>query len=79
MPKPDVTFVNNVAVSGFLNGVCNLSLSQSVFVPAGDGTKVSMENYTAVDLRFDLYCAQQIRDALDQIIAANTKPATGVN
>lgn len=79
MSKPDVTFVNHVAVSGFLNGVCNLSLSQSLFVPAGMDTKVTMENHIKVDLRFDLFCAQQIRDALDRIIADNTKPASGVN
>lgn len=77
MSEQKIIFVNNVAVSGFINGVCNLSLSQSIFVP--EGTKVGMESYTAVDLRFDLYCAQQIRDALDAIIAANTKPAAGVN
>lgn len=81
MSNPDVTFVNNVAVSGFLNGVCNLSLSQSTFVPVqhADGTKVDIKHDVAVDLRFDLYCAQQIRDVLDGIITNNTKPAAGVN
>lgn len=79
MPKQDITFVNDVAVSGFLNGVCNLSLSQSLFVASGDGSKVALDHQIAVDLRFDLYCAQQIRDAMDRIIAGNTKPAAGVN
>lgn len=79
MSKPDVTFVNHVAVNGFLNGVCNLSLSQSRFVPSGEGNKVALEHHIVLDLRFDLFCAQQIRDALDKIIADNTKPAAGVN
>lgn len=79
MSNPDVTFVNNVAVSGFLNGVCNLSLTQSLFVPDDTDTRVALEHRVALDLRFDLFCAQQIRDALDKIIAENTKPASGVN
>lgn len=78
MSKPDVTFVSGVSVHGFLNGVVNLSLSTTRFVvapadPAEDEMKVVAQNEVAVDLRFDLYCAQQIRDALDKIIEDHTK------
>ena len=79
MSKPDVTFVNAVSVSGFLNGNINLSLTQIIWVPVQDGdeVKVKGQEETVVDLRMDLYCAQQIRDALDTIIEQHTKPAVG--
>ncbi len=79
MSKPDVTFVNDVSVSGFLNGNVNLSLTQFVWVavvPDEGKPVVKLEGNTVVDLRMDLYCAQQIRDALDAIIQKHTKPAT---
>lgn len=82
MSKPDVTLINNVSVSGFLNGVVNLSLTQLRFVArvGEDGsTKVETVGEVAADLRFDLYCAQQIRDALDAILAQHTRPKTEVN
>lgn len=72
MSNPDVTFVNSVSVNGFLNGVVNLSLSQARFV--AHGSEVELKSDVVVDLRFDLHCAIQIRDALDAIIADQTKP-----
>lgn len=72
MSKPDVTFVNHVSVSGFLNGVVNLSLGRVRWEAEGDTVKASVE--AGADLRFDLYCAQQIRDALDAIIEQQITP-----
>lgn len=65
------TFVNSVSVQGSLNGVCNILLSVACFLP--DGEQVKVEAKPVVDLRFDLYCAQQIRDALDRILSEQTK------
>lgn len=73
-------FVNTLQVSGFLNGVINLAFSTARWYPApdpDDSTKVivAVTEPIAVDLRMDLACAQNLRDALDRIIEANTKPA----
>lgn len=71
------TFVNTLAVHGFLNGICNLAFSTAHWHPVqqGDGT-VTVGNHepVTVDLRMDLACAQQVRDALDKIIKDQTKP-----
>lgn len=73
------TFVNTLAVNGFLNGICNLAFSTASWFPE-DG-KVGVSEPITVDLRMDLACAQAVRDALDRIIEQNTKPAvkTAVN
>lgn len=76
LPAP--TFVNMVSVNGFMNGVVNMSLGVQRWYPSpnADGTMVvEADELILVDLRFDLFCAQQMRDALDRIISENTKPA----
>ena len=76
------TFVNSVAISGFLNGNVNLALATIHWFPVeGDDGKlaVSAKEEIAVDLRLDLYCAQQLHDALGRIIEANTAPKSGIN
>lgn len=74
MSKPDVILVNTMTVSGFLNGICNFSFTTARFSSTADG-KVEADEYPSLYLRMDLMCAQQMRDALDKIIEANTKPA----
>lgn len=79
--SPQIIFVNTLAVSGFNNGVVNLAFTTASFVPREDGDKVvvAVEGFVSANLRMDLFCAQQLRDALDKIIAQNTKPAGPVN
>jgi hypothetical protein len=80
--KPEVVFVNNLAAWGFLNGVINVAFSTYEFLPVphmdpdtGDiQIKVMPSEKVSANLRFDLVVAQQVRDALDQIIETNTKP-----
>lgn len=67
-------FVNQLASSGFLNGVVNLAFATALFVtPKDDGT-VEPDLVISCQLRMDLYAAQMLRDRLTQIIDANTKP-----
>lgn len=76
--KPEVVFVNSLSAWGFLNGVLNLAFSTAQFLPQeveGEVKVVTAEVVTA-NLRMDLFTAQQLRDALDGIIEANTKPRT---
>lgn len=75
--KPEVVFVSSLAAWGFLNGVLNLAFSTCQFLPTTDDEgKVVVTNAEVVtaNLRMDLFAAQQLRDALDGIIEANTKP-----
>lgn len=74
--KPEVIYVTNLAVSGFLNGICNLGFSTAQFLPREvDGeVKVDMAEVMTANLRLDLMVAQQVHDALGKIIEANTKP-----
>ena len=76
-----VVFVNNLEVSGFLNGNVNLAFSTAQFIPQtqyGPGeeeqTVVVAAPVITANLRMDLWLAQQLRDRLDEIIEANTKP-----
>lgn len=73
--KCQITFVNTLAVSGFNNGVINLAFTTASFVPQEDGDKVivAVNEFISANLRMDLFCAQQLRDALDKIIEQNTK------
>lgn len=71
-------YVNAVEVHGSLNGVVNLLFSTAKFSP-GESNDVKVTKYLAVDLRFDLFCAQQVHDALGKILAEQTKPATKPN
>jgi len=72
MSKPDVTFVNTMTVSGFLNGILNLSFTTARFTANGD--KVEPDEYPSLYLRMDLACAQAVHEALGKVLAANTKP-----
>lgn len=73
-----VRFVNAVGGSGFLNGILNLTLVTARWTPDGS-ENVPMDMVISSRLRFDLKCAQEIRDALDAIIEANSKPASKPN
>jgi hypothetical protein len=77
MADVPVTFVNSVLVSGHLNGVCNFGFGTAQFLPTeSDGkTKVVPAEFITVNLRMDLYCAQQLHDSLASILAQQTKPA----
>jgi hypothetical protein len=79
LPVP--TFVNTLSVSGFLNGNVNMLLTVTRWYPTADadGLKVAIDEVAQVDLRFDILCAQQMRDALDRIIEENSKPAGPAN
>lgn len=78
--KSEVTYVTGLAASGFLNGVINVAFSTARFLPETkvvDGepkATVVMADYISANLRFDLFVAQQLRDALDRILAQHTKP-----
>lgn len=69
-----VVFVNDVIGSGFLNGNINLTLGAMQFTPSG--SEVDPDWVIVARLRMDLYAAQRLRDALDAIIQANTKPSS---
>lgn len=76
LPKP--LLVNNLAVHGFLNGVLNLAFTAANWYPMpnpDDPTTgvVAIHEPVVLDLRMDIMCAQQLRDALDKIIEQNTK------
>lgn len=81
MSKPDVTFVNAMTVSGFHNGNVNLSFTTARFtaIATDAGAKVDTDEYPSAYLRFDLDVARQIRDALDKILAEQTKPPGPAN
>jgi len=77
MADVPVIFVNSLAVRGFANGVINLALSTAQFLPETiDGkTQVSAQEVITANLRMDLYCAQQVYEALGKIIQEQTVPA----
>ena len=89
MPKDaDVILVNNLEVSGILNGVINLAFSTSQFIPVVQEkeddpgvyeTMVGVANVITINMRMDLWLAQQVRDRLDALIEQNTKPAGPAN
>lgn len=80
--EADVILVNNLEVSGFLNGIINLAFSTSQFIPEvqpnkdedGWETVVAIAPVITINMRMDLWLAQQVRDRLDALIEANTKP-----
>lgn len=72
--SPPLIFFNSVDVHGSLNGVCNLLLTAAQFVPQPDNT-VTVEKQYVADLRFDLFAAKQIHDAIGKILDDQTKPA----
>lgn len=77
MADVPVIFVNSLAVRGFLNGLVNLAFQTAQFLPeAVDGeTKVTSQEIITANLRMDLYCAQQVYEALGKIIQDQTTPA----
>ena len=77
MAEVPVTFVNSLAVRGFGNGIVNLAFSTAQFLPETvDGkAQVSAQEVITANLRMDLYCAQQVYEALGKIIAEQTSPA----
>lgn len=70
------TFVNTLAVHGFLNGVLNLTFTTAQWFPVENAGMISVgvDNPVTLDLRMDLATAQATRDALDKIISEQTKP-----
>ena len=76
MADVPVIFVNSLAVRGFLNGVINLAFNSAQFLPeVVDGqTKVTSQEIITANLRMDLYCAQQVYEALGKIIQEQTAP-----
>lgn len=76
MADVPVIFVNSLAVRGFLNGVINLAFNSAQFLPETiDGeTKVTSQDVITANLRMDLYCAQQVYEALGKILQEQTKP-----
>ena len=66
-----IKFVNEVAGIGILNGVVNITFSTARFLPQDD--VVILDQIVASRLRFDLYCAQRLHDALGKILDENTK------
>lgn len=77
MDDNKVTFVNSVAVSGFLNGNINVAFSTAAYVPGKDKDGkpiVDVAEFISANLRMDLFCAQQLHDSLASILAQQTKP-----
>lgn len=70
-------YVNQLVVWGHQNGVLNLKFATARFsAELGTGnTRVSPDLCVTCDLRMDLWCAQQLRDRLTEIIEQNTAPA----
>ncbi len=66
--KTPVVFVNQLAGSGYLNGVVNLTFAVAQFTPTEDGT-VNPDLVVASRLRMDLACAQQLFEHLGKILA----------
>lgn len=68
-----VNFVNTVIGRGVLNGVINLSFGVFNFTPSDDGTKVDVDPVVACRLRMDKVCATQLRDVMNELLAAIEK------
>ena len=69
-------FVNQLAGSGHLLGVANLTFATAQFTPRDDGT-VDSDMVISCRLRMDLLGVQQLRDACDTILQQNLKPTNG--
>jgi hypothetical protein len=72
-----VIFTTSLAVRGFSNGVVNIALQQAQYLPEEiDGKmQVTTQEVIVANLRMDLYCAQQVYEAIGKILAEQTKPA----
>lgn len=77
MKDVPVVFVNTLAVRGFANGVVNLAFSTCQYLPETvDGqSRVGTQEVISANLRMDLYCAQQVYEALGKILQDQVKPA----
>jgi len=80
----DPVYVNNVAVSGFVNGVINVAFVTYRFLPQvieeEEGARMIVAEAPKImaNLRFDLLCAQELHRRLSELIEENTKPAPKV-
>lgn len=63
------TFINTVIGRGILNGVINLSFGVFNFTPDDNG-RVDLDAVVACRLRMDKICATQLRDTLNDLLAA---------
>lgn len=81
MDAPEVTFVNGLAAYGVVNGVMNVAFVTFAHIPDIDSITghtngvVEARPFISANLRMDLACVQQLRDACDKALAENTKPA----
>jgi hypothetical protein len=66
------TFVNTVIGRGSLNGVINLSFSTFNFTPNDQG-QVDIDPVISCRLRMDKVCATQLRDVMNELLAAIEK------
>ena len=76
--RVSVTFVNTVVGRGVLNGVINLSFSAFNFTPSEDGTQVDIDPVVACRLRMDKVCATQLRDVMNELLAAIEQSENGI-
>lgn len=67
-------FVNQVAGSGQLGGVFNLTLATALFMPTGKGD-VDPDIVVSCRLRMDFTCVQHLHATLGALIEQNIKPA----
>jgi hypothetical protein len=76
MKDVPVIFTTSLAVRGFSNGVVNLALNQAQYLPekVGDELLVTPQEQVVVQLRMDLFCTQQVYEALGKILEDQTKP-----
>lgn len=78
--KPPVIFVNQLEVCGFLNGVANIAFSTNHFLPekgGAAGDKVVPMPEVTLNVRMDLWCLQQLHDAIGNILESQTKAVSG--
>lgn len=69
-------FVNQVAGSGHLNGVANLTFATAQFTPQGGGM-VDADLIISCRLRLDLSCVKQLKEACEYLIADMLKTSNG--
>lgn len=62
-----VTFVNQVAASGILNGVVNVAFATAGFTPDNKGG-VDLDLVISARLRMDLLCARELHAILGKIL-----------
>lgn len=76
--KTPTVFVNQMVGSGYLNGVVNITLATAQFTPNQSGG-VDPDMVIASRLRMDLFCAEQIYEALGKMIAQQRPRAESTN